>query len=65
MKSWRSSVTLFSSFQWLFFIFANTVVVPISIGAAFDLPPNVTEMTMRSSLIFTGDRLRVSGVEGA
>lgn len=64
MKSWGSSVTLFSSFQWLFFIFANTVVVPISIGAAFDLPTDVTEMTMRSSLVFTGIACVIQGWKG-
>ncbi|AOH56539.1 uracil/xanthine transporter [Peribacillus muralis] len=64
MKSWGSSVTLFSSFQWLFFIFANTVVVPISIGAAFDLPSDITEMTMRSSLVFTGIACVIQGWKG-
>lgn len=64
MKSLRGSVTLFSSFQWLFFIFANTVVVPISIGAAFHLPSNVTEMTMRSSLILTGIASVIQGWKG-
>ncbi|MFS0864406.1 uracil/xanthine transporter [Fredinandcohnia sp. 179-A 10B2 NHS] len=48
------SVTFFSSIQWLFFIFANTVVVPISIGTAFELSSETTEMMMRSSLVFTG-----------
>lgn len=64
MQSLRSTVTLFSSFQWLFFIFANTVVVPISIGAAFHLPSDVTEMTMRSSLIFTGVACVIQGWKG-
>lgn len=64
MKSLKGSVTLFSSFQWLFFIFANTVVVPISIGAAFHLPSSVTEMTMRSSLILTGIASFVQGWKG-
>ncbi|GGI10758.1 uracil/xanthine transporter [Gottfriedia solisilvae] len=64
MKSLKDSVTLFSSFQWLFFIFANTVVVPISIGAAFHLPSSVTEMTMRSSLIITGIASFIQGWKG-
>ncbi|MEH6937162.1 uracil/xanthine transporter [Bacillus sp. JJ664] len=64
MKSLKDSVTLFSSFQWLFFIFANTVVVPISIGAAFHLPSSVTEMTMRSSLILTGIASFIQGWKG-
>ncbi|MET3196154.1 uracil/xanthine transporter [Bacillus sp. OAE603] len=64
MKSLKDSVTLFSSFQWLFFIFANTVVVPISIGAAFHLPSSITEMTMRSSLIITGIASFIQGWKG-
>lgn len=40
--------------QWLFFIFANTVVIPLSVGAAFHLPPEVIAATLRSSFIFTG-----------
>ncbi|MBI0579643.1 uracil/xanthine transporter [Neobacillus cucumis] len=47
-------VAFLSPVQWLFFMFANTVVVPISIGAAFQLPPETIEMTIRCSFIFTG-----------
>ncbi|WP_243292995.1 uracil/xanthine transporter [Bacillus sp. FJAT-47783] len=54
MNKLVNSMTLFSSVQWLFFIFANTVVVPISIGTAFQLPADVIAMTIRSSLIITG-----------
>lgn len=46
--------TAFGSLQWLFFIFANTIVVPISIGTAFELPPETIAGIIRSSLIFTG-----------
>jgi xanthine/uracil permease len=48
------SVATFSSIQWLFFIFANTVVVPISIGTVFEVSPDTIEMMLRSSLIITG-----------
>jgi xanthine/uracil permease len=54
MTKLPTSTTIFASFQWLFFIFANTVVVPISIGAAFDLPQAEIASILRSSLIFTG-----------
>ncbi|RFU68960.1 uracil/xanthine transporter [Peribacillus saganii] len=54
MKNWFSSLTIFSSIQWLFFIFANTVVVPISIASAFELPPETFEMMLRISLTVTG-----------
>ncbi|MGG4490227.1 uracil/xanthine transporter [Metabacillus idriensis] len=46
--------TPLASIQWLFFIFANTIVVPISVGAAFELTPDQIAITLRSSLIFTG-----------
>lgn len=46
--------TALASIQWLFFIFANTVVVPISIGAAFGLSAETTSSMLQSSLIFTG-----------
>lgn len=45
---------VFSSIQWLFFIFANTVVIPLSIGAVFHLPVDVITMTMRVSFVLTG-----------
>lgn len=54
MKNLSSSATIFASLQWLFFIFANTIVVPISIGTAFDLPYSEISMILRSSLVFTG-----------
>lgn len=47
-------VTVLSPLQWLFFMFVNTVVVPISVGAAFQLPTETIEMTIRCSFIFTG-----------
>ncbi|WP_339164054.1 purine/pyrimidine permease [Siminovitchia sp. FSL H7-0308] len=54
MTKQEAVITLFSSFQWLLFIFVNTVVVPISVGAAFQLPSEVVEMTIRYSFIITG-----------
>ncbi|MCH1627657.1 uracil/xanthine transporter [Fredinandcohnia quinoae] len=56
--------TTFASFQWLFFIFANTIVVPVSVGTAFELSPDVIAMTMRSSLIFTGIACMLQGFIG-
>ncbi|WP_152443124.1 uracil/xanthine transporter [Bacillus sp. THAF10] len=50
----RYSFTMFSSVQWLFFIFANTVVVPLSVGAAFDVAPEVARTMLSASLLFTG-----------
>lgn len=61
MSSWT---TAFASLQWLFFIFANTVVVPISIGAAFELPPAEVAGVLRSSLMFTGIACMIQGFFG-
>ncbi|WP_175640459.1 uracil/xanthine transporter [Metabacillus schmidteae] len=64
MKNLSSSATIFASLQWLFFIFANTVVVPISIGTAFDLPYSEISVILRSSLIFTGIACLLQGLVG-
>lgn len=56
--------TAFGSLQWLFFLFANTIVVPISVGAAFDLPPETVAGIIRSSLLFTGIACVLQGVWG-
>lgn len=47
-------VTFLASIQWMFFIFTNVVVVPISIGAAFGLPAFEVVTILRSALIVTG-----------
>lgn len=54
MNKSNGSVTFFSSIQWFFFIFANTIVVPISIASVFQLDANVVEAMIRNSLLFTG-----------
>jgi xanthine/uracil permease len=56
--------TAFSSLQWLFFIFANTVVIPVSIGAAFELPSYEVAVILRTSLIFTGIACMLQGLCG-
>lgn len=61
----KSMITAtFGSIQWLFFIFANVVVVPISIGAAFDIPAYEVATIQRSSFIFTGIACILQGVWG-
>lgn len=60
----RFTTTTLSSLQWLFFIFANTVVVPISIGAAFDLSASETGGMLQSSLLFTGVACLLQGLIG-
>ncbi|MEH6868780.1 purine/pyrimidine permease, partial [Priestia megaterium] len=54
MSKLSSSTTILASIQWFFFIFANTVVVPISIGDAFQLSSDQIIMTIRSSFFLTG-----------
>ncbi|WP_232713353.1 uracil/xanthine transporter [Bacillus xiapuensis] len=53
-----------ASIQWLFFMFANTVVVPVSVGAAFELSGAEIAMTLRSSLILTGIACVLQGIWG-
>ncbi|MRX73827.1 uracil/xanthine transporter [Bacillus lacus] len=64
MKHKGYAVTVFSSIQWLFFIFANTIVVPVSIGAAFQLPLETVAMTIRISFIITGAACILQGLAG-
>lgn len=40
--------------QWLFFIFANIVVIPITVGAAFELSPGRIVSLLQLSFIMTG-----------
>jgi xanthine/uracil permease len=54
----------FGSLQWLFFIIANTIVVPISVGSVFGLPPEEITGILRSSLIFTGIACVLQGLIG-
>ena len=49
--AWKTTL---ASLQWFFFIFANTVVVPISVGTAFGLSAAEIAGMMKSSLVFTG-----------
>ncbi|MBD0383966.1 uracil/xanthine transporter [Paenibacillus sedimenti] len=40
--------------QWLFFLFTNTVVIPITVGAAFQLPQDKIIFLVQFSFLFTG-----------
>jgi xanthine/uracil permease len=63
-KSIRASVTLLAGFQWLFFMFANTIVIPISIGGAFQLEPIEIVSAIQRSFIFTGIACLLQGLIG-
>jgi xanthine/uracil permease len=64
MRKHTSWTLPLASVQWLFFIFANTVVVPLSVGSAFDLPTHDIAGILRSSLIFTGIACMLQGFIG-
>jgi xanthine/uracil permease len=40
--------------QWLLFMFTNTVVIPLSVGAAFHQSPDSITASLQRSFIFTG-----------
>lgn len=54
MLQQSSSTMFFAGLQWLFFMFANTVVIPITIGAAFDLSSMEVASALQRSFIYTG-----------
>lgn len=64
MKKLSASMTVLAGFQWLFFIFANTVVIPISIGNAFDLEQIEIVSAIQRSFIFTGLACLLQGFLG-
>lgn len=64
MKKLQASVTLLAGFQWLFFMFANTVVIPISIGGAFQLEQIEIVSAIQRSFIFTGIACLLQGFLG-
>lgn len=64
MRKSQALTTLLASLQWLLFIFANTVVVPISIGLAFELHGDIIAGMLRSSLIYTGIACLLQGLLG-
>ncbi|MBT2727763.1 uracil/xanthine transporter [Bacillus sp. ISL-75] len=50
-----NSTTIFlAGLQWLFFMFANTVVIPLTIGDAFDLSAVEVASALQRSFIYTG-----------
>ncbi|MGO4886892.1 uracil/xanthine transporter [Anaerobacillus sp. MEB173] len=64
MNTIRNPITLLAGFQWLFFMFANTVVIPISIGFAFDLEQIEIVSALQRSFIFTGVACILQGLIG-
>lgn len=60
----HTSVTFLAGFQWLFFMFANTIVIPISIGGAFELDQIEIVSAIQRSFIFTGFACLLQGFIG-
>lgn len=58
------TTTFFAGLQWLIFMFANTVVIPISIGEALALPQAEVVSAIQRSFIFTGISCILQGYFG-
>jgi len=56
--------TWLAAIQWLGFMFANTVVIPLSIGGAFHLSSGQISGDMARSFIFTGIACLLQGLIG-
>ncbi|WP_299094104.1 uracil/xanthine transporter [uncultured Metabacillus sp.] len=50
--------------QWLFFLFTNTVVIPITVGAAFHLPQEKMISLLQCSFFFTGAACMLQAMAG-
>lgn len=64
MSRMRSSVALLAGFQWLFFMFANTVVIPLSVGGALQLEQVEIVSAIQRSFIVTGAACILQGLFG-
>src|SRR5699024_8831936 len=54
MKKWMNTENWIAGVQWFFFIFANIVVIPITVAAAFGLSEGETVPLLQLSFIVTG-----------
>lgn len=54
MNEYLKSSNWLSGLQWLFFIFTNIVVIPITVGAAFDLSQETIVSLLQLSFVVTG-----------
>ncbi|MGE8206641.1 uracil/xanthine transporter [Heyndrickxia sp. NPDC080065] len=54
IKELLKSNNWISGLQWLFFIFTNIVVIPITVGAAFGLPASKIVNLLQLSFVVTG-----------
>ena len=56
--------TALAGVQWLFFMFANIVVIPLSIGYAFHQPPAVITASLERAFMYTGIACILQGTIG-
>jgi len=56
--------TAFASLQWFIFLFANTIVVPVTVGTAFALDAPAIAELIRNSLVATGIACILQGTIG-
>jgi xanthine/uracil permease len=54
MGEWMKVKNWTAGLQWLFFLFTNTVVIPITIGSAFQLEQGKIIALLQLSFLFTG-----------
>lgn len=54
MKQLTPTENLLAGLQWLFFMFTNTVVIPLTVSAAFQLSQGEMAVAVQRSFIFTG-----------
>lgn len=64
MRELLKSSNWLSGLQWLFFIFTNTVVIPITVGAAFELSQGEIAGLLQLSFIVTGIACMVQALLG-
>ncbi|KPV42598.1 uracil/xanthine transporter [Alicyclobacillus ferrooxydans] len=63
-KQSTTTTTIFAAIQWLGFMFANTVVIPLSVGAAFHMSPVALSGAMARSFMITGIACLIQGMIG-
>lgn len=54
MNKWTSASFWLAGVQWMFFLFANTVVVPLSVGAALGFSPGLIAYLVKVTFVVTG-----------
>ncbi|GHH97727.1 uracil/xanthine transporter [Neobacillus kokaensis] len=64
MNSLSKTTQFLAGLQWLFFMFANTVVIPLTIGDAFDLSSVEVVSALQRSFIYTGAACILQAVFG-